>query len=118
MFKIPAETTPALWGAAGGAIALAIIGFSWLGWVSHATAERQSARRANDAVVAALAPICADRFLHNINATANMAELKKVDSWKQGSFIEKGGWSVMSGTTLYGSDVADACARLLAAPKT
>ena len=118
MFKIPAETTPALWGAAGGAIALAIVGFGFFGWVTHTTAERQAGQRANQAVVTALAPICADRFRQNVNATDNLAELKKIDSWRQGAFIEKGGWSTMGSNTSNGSDVAEACAKLLDTPKS
>jgi len=37
--KLPIETKPALWGAACGAIALAIVGFSWGGWVTGKKAE-------------------------------------------------------------------------------
>ena len=31
--KIPIETKPALWGVAGGAVALAIVGLTWGGWL-------------------------------------------------------------------------------------
>ena len=34
-----AAVKPALWGAAAGAIALAIVGFNWGGWVTGGTAE-------------------------------------------------------------------------------
>jgi hypothetical protein len=44
--KLPIETKPALWGAAGGAIALAIVGFSWGGWVTGKKAETSAAERA------------------------------------------------------------------------
>lgn len=118
MFKIPPETAPMLWGAAGGAIALAVVGFAWGGWVTQGTAETQAARRADAAVVLALAPICADRFRQNANATANLAEMKKMQSWDQGRFVAKGGWATMPGGTEPGSGVADACARLLETPKT
>ena len=37
--NIPVETKPALWGMAGGAIAAAIIGFTWGGWVTGGRAE-------------------------------------------------------------------------------
>ena len=48
-----------LWGAAAGAIALAIVGFSWGGWVTGGQAKTL----ADAAVTAALVPICADKFL-------------------------------------------------------
>ena len=60
--KIPIETKPALWGIAGGAVALAIVGFSWGGWVTGGKAEAAALTRANDAVVMALAPVCVDKF--------------------------------------------------------
>ena len=114
--KIPVETKPALWGAVGGAIAAAIIGFSWGGWVTGGTAEADAAQRANAAVVAALAPVCVERFQSAADATANLAALKKVDSWSQGDFIEKGGWAAVRGSkpTDQMSAVAKACASLLA----
>jgi len=114
--KIPVETKPALWGAVGGAIAAAIIGFSWGGWVTGGTAEADATQRANAAVVAALAPVCVERFQGGADATANLAALRKVDSWSQGDFIEKGGWAAARGSKPNDqlSAVAKACASLLA----
>ncbi len=57
--KFPVETKPALWGIAGGAIAMAIVGFTWGGWVTGGTAETAATQRANAAVVVALAPVFA-----------------------------------------------------------
>jgi alpha/beta superfamily hydrolase len=113
MFKIPVETKPALWGAAAGAIALAIVGFSWGGWVTAKTAQEQASEQANAAVVAVLAPLCADKFRHNVNAEANLAELKKMDTWKHASFVKKGGWATFVGSEKDNDAIADACADLL-----
>jgi hypothetical protein len=115
--KIPIETKPTLWGIAGGAIALAIVGFTWGGWTTGGKAEATAAIRANDAVVVALAPVCVDKFQHAGDATANLAALKKVESWQQGDFVEKGGWATVPGTNSSErvSAVAKACAVLLAA---
>ena len=111
--NIPPEVKPALWGAAGGAVALAIVGFTWGGWVTKGTAETQASSRANSAVVAALAPICVDKFRHASGATASLAELKKTNSWSQGAFVEKGGWATMPGSENPDSAVARACAEKL-----
>jgi alpha/beta superfamily hydrolase len=113
--KIPVETKPALWGAVGGAIASAIIGFSWGGWVTGGTAEATAMQRANAAVVAALAPVCVERFQGAAEVAANLAALKKADAWSQGDFIEKGGWAAVPGTKAPDqlSAVAKACASLL-----
>jgi hypothetical protein len=114
--KIPSETKPALWGAVGGAILAAIVGFTWGGWVTRGTAEADATQRANAAVVTALAPICVERFRRAADAPGNLAALKKVDSWSQGEFVEKGGWATMPGSAASDqvSAVAKACALLLA----
>jgi len=114
--KIPVETKPALWGMAGGAIAAAIVGFSWGGWVTGGKAEAEATQRANAAVVVALAPVCVERFQRAADVTANLAALKKVDSWSQGDFVEKGGWAMAPGSKASDqqSAVAKACAALLA----
>ena len=116
--QIPMELKPALWGACGGAVALAIIGFNWGGWVLGATAEQNAKRAASAAVVAALAPICADKFRQNADAGANLAEMQKINVWQQGAYLEKGGFATLPGASLPDSAVARACAELLNMPKT
>jgi hypothetical protein len=117
MFKIPVETKPALWGAVGGAVALAIVGFTWGGWVSAKTALEQANRHAEAAVVSALAPICADKFRQNTNVEANTAAMKKLETWQQSNFVKDGGWATFAGTENSNSEIADACAKLLGMPK-
>lgn len=114
--NIPIETKPALWGVAIGAVALAIVGFSWGGWTTGGKAESAALTRANDAVVGALAPVCVDRFQRAGDAPANLAALQKADSWSRGDLVEKGGWATVPGTHSPErlSAVARACAGLLA----
>lgn len=116
--QIPSELKPACWGAVVGAIALAIVGFTWGGWVTGASAELKAKQRAELAVVTALVPICVDKFRQQADASANLVELKKVSSWQQGSFIEKGGWATMPGSSSPDMAVARACAELLGQPKS
>jgi dienelactone hydrolase len=104
-----------IWGAVGGAVALAVVGFSYGGWTTAGTAEKMANDRSDAAVAAALAPICADRFRQHADAGTNLAELKKIDSWRQGAFIEKGGWATMPGSASPNSAVARSCAEMLAA---
>jgi pimeloyl-ACP methyl ester carboxylesterase len=113
--KLPVETKPALWGIVGGAIAAAIVGFSWGGWVTASTASANATQRADAAVVVALAPVCVERFQRATDVSANLAALTKVDSWSRGDFIEKGGWATIPGSkaTESVSGVAKACALLL-----
>jgi hypothetical protein len=112
-----AKLKPAIWGAAFGAVAISIIGFSQFGWTLGSTAERMANERAQTAVVAALAPICVERFQHQADAPAKLAEFNKVStSWDRRSFIEKGGWATIAGADAPNSAVATACAEQLARP--
>ena len=112
--KLPVETSPFLWGAASGAVALAIVGFTWGGWVSGTTAGRMAEARADTATVAALAPICVTQFQGALKAKANLAALKAVNSWEQADYVRSGGWAKMPGAREESSrDVAAACAEAL-----
>ena len=105
--------TRLLQGAAAGAVATLIIGFYWGGWVTGGTAREMVQRSSTSAVVAALSPICVDKFQRSTEAAANMTELKKVSTYQQGSFIEKGGWATLPGSDRANSSVAEACATML-----
>ena len=105
--------TRLLQGAAAGAVATLIVGFYWGGWVTGGTAKDMVQRGSSAAVVSVLSPICVDRFQRSAEAVSNMTELKKVSSYQQGSFIEKGGWATMPGNERANSSVAEACATML-----
>ena len=112
--KLPAATFSFLWGALAGAILLSVVGFNWGGWVTGANAERIAERRADAAVVSALAPVCVAQFRESANASANLVALKKEDSWDRGDYVRKGGWATMPGSTKEPSrEVATACAEAL-----
>jgi hypothetical protein len=106
-----------LQGAALGAIATLIIGFYWGGWVTGGSAAEMTQRSTRSAVVAALSPICVDKFQRSAEAATNLTELKKVSSYQQGTFIEKGGWATLPGSDNANSAVAEACANMLSSLK-
>jgi hypothetical protein len=99
-------------GAAVGAVVTMIIGFNWGGWSMESTAAKRADEASRSAVVAVLAPICVDKFQHSADATNNLIELKKVSSYMQGNFVEKGGWATPPGSNA-NSAVAQACATML-----
>jgi hypothetical protein len=103
-----------LQGAAAGAVVTMIVGFNWGGWTLGSTVEKVAKERAGSAVVAALAPICVDKFRQMDIATANLSELNKINyDWDRGTFVEKGGWATMPGAASADSAVARACAEML-----
>jgi len=111
--------TRLLQGIGVGAIASMVIGFSWGGWMTGGTANRLAAARVDTAVVAALTPICVEKFLQNSDAKANLAVLKKISSnWEQGDYLQKGGWATQPGATSSDYHLARACAEKLVQDKT
>ena len=100
-------------GAVAGFLATVVIGFGWGGWTLGSTAMKMANQSANSAVVTALAPICVDKFQHAADAKATLVELKTIDSWKQDTFVEKGGWATFPGSESPNRNVAEVCARML-----
>ena len=111
--KLRSEVKPAAWGVVGGAVAAIAIGFFWGGWVTGKTSETHAVDRAKTAVVAVLTPMCVDNFRNAPDAAANLASLTKLDSWSRHTFIEKGGWATLAGSTEPNPAVARACATIL-----
>lgn len=107
-----------LWGVVSGAVALAVVGFTWLGWVTGETAAVSAAAAVREAKVAVLAPICAERFRRQADASAQIVSLNTATSWERDTVMEKSGFATMAGSKSPDSDVARACVQiLLAAPK-
>ena len=103
-----------LWGAAGGAAGLALVGFMWGGWVTGSKAAEMAQQQADKAVIAALAPICVDKFRHAKNAEENLGKLNAIGySWEKGTYVSQGGWATMPGNNEPNSAVAQACAEML-----
>jgi hypothetical protein len=111
--------TRLLQGIAIGAVAAMVIGFSWGGWMTGSAANKLAAEQADTAVVAALAPICVEKFMQNSNAKANLEALRKISSiWEQGEYLQKGGWVTRPGATASDYHLARACAEKLVQDKT
>ena len=104
---------PALWGAVAGAAALAIIGFNWGNWHTGGFVTSLTEQKSREAVIAVLAPICAEQFKKGSDVTVQHAALRKESTWSRGTFIEKGGWATLPGQKSPTSGVAGACAEML-----
>ena len=81
-----------------GAVVLLIVIFS-AGWVvTSGSAEAQAKVIAQEAVIAHLAPIAVAQFMQDPNRTERLKELKEIDSWKRGEYVQKQGWVTMPGS--------------------
>ncbi len=105
---------PALFGAAAGAVALAIIGFAWAGWVTGGTAKQMAADQARVEVVAALVPVCIEQSSKDPQVAETLAQLKSVRSFERRDIVMKAGWATMPGSTEPNRQVATACVEKLA----
>jgi hypothetical protein len=111
--KFPPQTEAASWGAIGGAVLLAVIGFNVADWQTAGKSEALGTKRVTAAVAAALAPVCADAFRRDANYAANLVELQKTDEWSRPAYLEKGGWGRMPDTAKLDNDTSRSCAALL-----
>ena len=109
--------TRLLQGAAAGAIATIVIGFGWGGWSLGSTADKMAKDQSELAVVAALAPVCANKFRAQPDAAAKTVALSKVDSWSRAEQFPKE-FVTLPGETYPSSALANACYALLMAPKS
>ena len=111
--------TRLLQGIVIGAVASVVIGFSWGGWITSGAANKLAAEQANTAVVAALTPLCVEKFFQSGDAKANLLVLQKISTnWEQGAFLEKGGWATRPGAESSDYNLARACAEKLVEAKT
>jgi hypothetical protein len=106
-----------LQGAAIGAVATMVVGFGWGGWSLGSTAGKMAKDRSEVAVVAALAPVCADKFRALPDAEAKTIALSKVDAWQRGEQFPKE-FVTPPGQTYPSSALIYACSTLLLTPKS
>jgi alpha/beta superfamily hydrolase len=115
IMQSPEWLKPGLYGAACGAVALAVIGFSWGGWVTGGTARTMAADQSKAEVVTALSLICVDQSKRDPQLAERVAAIKTASSWNRGDLVMKNGWATMPGTTEGNSQVAKDCADKIAA---
>ena len=104
---------PFAWGMAVGSVVLLIVIFS-AGWVvTSGSAQLKAKEMAIGAVIDRLAPISIAQFMEDPNREARLKELKELEFWKRGEYVQKQGWATMPGETEADRNVADECARRL-----
>ncbi|HZP75025.1 MAG TPA: hypothetical protein VFB45_02665 [Pseudolabrys sp.] len=122
MFEMPAmlkgeSLTRLMQGACAGAIAAMVIGFNWGGWMLGSTAGKMANQQSAQAVVAALAPICAEKLRALPDADAKKVALSKVETWRRRDEFPKEIVTI-PGDTSVSSDLVDACYTILLTPKS
>ena len=111
--KLPTWLKPGLTGAAVGAIALAIVGFTWGGWVTGGSAKDMASKASNAAVASALTPYCVERA-GTTDAVAALTDIKAASAYSRKGMVEKAGWATPLGAEKPNSDLAQSCQLKLA----
>ena len=101
------------WSSAACITATIVIGFTWGGWVTGGTATRMASDAADGARAQLVAESCVTRFNHGPDAVAQLAALKKANSYDRDDMIRKGGWVTMPGGTDPVAGAADICVQKL-----
>lgn len=111
--ELPEWTKPALLGAGTGAIALAVVGFGWGGWMTGSTAAEMSTEQSMAAAATALTPYCVRNSQDDPKSVEVLAEIKNASSFKRRGMVEKAGWATPLGAEKPNRALAEACLTIL-----
>jgi hypothetical protein len=107
--QIPVWLKPGLWGAAVGAVAMTIVGFSQLGWYTGGSADRMAQDRADTAVVAALVPFCVAKAQLDPDHAILVKFQAEESSYSRSDLVMKAGWATLGGAKFGDNALARAC---------
>jgi hypothetical protein len=107
--KMPIWLKPGLWGAAAGAIAISIVGFSQLGWTTTSTAEKLAQERSDMAVVAALVPFCVVKAQQDPDKAVLAKFQAEQSSYSRSDLVMKAGWATVGTEKTPDNALARAC---------
>ena len=111
--QTPNWLKPGIYGATIGAISLAVVGFTWGGWVTGMKAESMASNRATTEVVTALLPFCVAQSEADPEVTVKLAKLKEASAYRRADVLVQTGWATMPGSTDANRALATACAAKL-----
>jgi hypothetical protein len=104
------------WSCAACIVATLVIGFTWGGWVTGGTSAKMAADAADGARAQMAAADCVNRFEGGPAAVAQLAELKKTESYRRSDLLQKAGWVPMPGSKDPVAGAATICAQTLLNP--
>jgi alpha/beta superfamily hydrolase len=117
--QIPSETKPALWGAAGGIVAGMLVLSYGFGYMSNTNAQKIADAQTEKAVIAALTPVCAEKFraLPDVAARTAILVANSDNTYlMRPAFKDQEGLVTLPGKTYPESDLVGACAKLVLTP--
>lgn len=107
--QLPEWTKPALMGARAGAIALAVVGFSWGGWMTGGSAAEMSSKQSMAAIASVLTPYCVQNSKRDPKAAGILAELKAASTYQRRGIVADAGWATPLGSEKPDRALAELC---------
>ncbi|MFI0849564.1 hypothetical protein [Mesorhizobium sp. IMUNJ 23232] len=105
----PTWIAPVLFGGGVGALALAIVGFTWGGWVTDRSAKLMVRDAAAAAVASSLTPYCMERSKTDPRSVEILADLKVARAFQRPGMVEQAGWATPLGQDKPNPELATAC---------
>ena len=90
-------------------VVLAVVGFTWGGWVTGSSARQMASDRSRTDVVDALTTVCLEQSKRDPALAQKVVELKAASSWSRAEIVMKTGWATIPGMSEPNRDVASAC---------
>lgn len=105
----PEWLKPGIYGAAIGAVAISIVGFSWGGWVTGGSASKMATSMAKEEVTSAMIPVCLELSRADPERVTKLATIQGVATYKRRDAVMEAGWATMPGAEAPNRDLAAAC---------
>ena len=100
---------PGIYGAIIGAACFGILGFTWGGWVTGATADDMATTMARDDVVAAMVPVCLEMARTDPERLEKLTAIREATTYKRRDAVMSSGWATIPGSESPDRDIAQAC---------
>ena len=105
----PEWLKPGLYGALLGAAALAVVGFSWGGWVTGGTAQDRAEDLSQETLTTAMVPVCLDIAGSDPQRLAKLETIRAASRYQQRDALMEAGWATVPGADGPDRDLAQAC---------
>ena len=105
--------TAFFWVLVAGVALTMLLGFTWGGWMTNASAQKLATATAKSAVIERLAPICVAQFNLDPERDQKLKVLQEGSSYERTKYVTDQAWATLPGEEKPTSQVAAACADLL-----
>ncbi len=96
---------PGLIGAGAGAAIAMVLGFTWGGWMTQSSAATMS----EDAVVAALVPVCVDMAATDPARVEKLETIRAAAVFRRRNALMAAGWATVPGSDTPNQALGQAC---------